>query len=325
MASNALLVLPNDAQTQVIALMSKLPDNVQMALKGAIPYVSEDLIKGCTSADEVLELLKYTAEQRLTDQQIKYRPAVWSIDHKDQRFKDDQGNNLGEDIAGVILHFQPNRAFFLEGRDLPICSAMGQWMVGKAADDAQEAWSQYKLFNPEMLITWSGQEHKCSECPFNQFGSDPKTGAGKACKEKYRNFLVPVDEDGEFTGEGIMLNTPVTSIGEQDDYISRLQRYKPKGKNKVEPKTTLHVVTGFHLVEAKGQGQAYSKINFKAQRLLTTEEFFAMARLRQQIKAVADTIEINYGETYGKQNDDAGTGSMGSEVQLGGNDPGVGF
>lgn len=294
------LAIPETLRNPVAALIARQDAEDQKLLLQAIAFVDKTYLTACETPEAVLDLIKMTAEAMLTDQQTNYLPAVWTIDHRDQRWKDDQGYPLGDEIQGVIVYHQPTRGFFIEGRKQPLCSAIGTWLRGRAAPDAQEAWSKYNLYNPEFPITWSGQEHDCTTCPFNEFGSDPKTGAGKACKEKYRTFLAPV-ADGQFTGEGVMLNIPSTSLKGMDEHVSKLRRYKAPGSRTVEPKTTLHVVTSLKLSEAVGQSQVYSKINLKTARLLTFAEFQAMYNLRKQIASVAETIDIAYGESYDQQ------------------------
>lgn len=290
-----LAAVPEQIRSQVAAQLAKAPAEI----KRAMAYVTPDLLEGCTTADEAMEVLKATAEAILCDQQATYVPPVYTINHRTQRFQDDSGDTIKGPLRAVVLYFQPTRGFFVEGRKLPLCSAIGTFDKGRAAPDAAEAWSGYNLFTG-IPIDWAGQEHDCANCPFNQFGSDPKTGAGKACKEKYRLFLALVDSNGQLTGEGVMLNVPTTSMKNWDGYVSRLRRYKnPNGK--LEPKTTLHVVTEFELERAQGQGQDYAKITPKVARLLTGQEFRMVYDIRKQIVAVADTLDASYGESYDEQ------------------------
>jgi hypothetical protein len=58
---------------------------------------------------------------------------------------------------------------------------------------------------------------ECGECPLNQFGSDPKGGRGKACKEVRHLLLL---RSGHVLPE--MITVPPTSIKNAEQYFLRL-------------------------------------------------------------------------------------------------------
>lgn len=304
-----LAAVPEGVRAGVPALIAKLPPEDRKLLARATVYAGPDYLAGCTTAEDVMEVLQQLAEALKTDEQANYIPAVYTIHHKFQKFQDDEGNTLQGPFKAVVVHFQPTRGFFIEGRKLPLCSAIGTWDTGTAMNDAQEAWSKHNLYQATNPITWAGAARGCNECPFNKYGSDPKTGAGKACKEKYRLFLAPVDADGKLTGEGVMMNVPSTSLKSWDGYKSRLTRYKPKLGGRVEPKLTAQVVTLFELEKAVGQGQDYAKILAKCDRILTAEEWQRVFVIRSQVVKISKELGAEVGESYGEDEPGAATGT----------------
>jgi hypothetical protein len=314
-----LVAVPEAVQAPLTQAIAALKPEEQKLLQRAYTFLTPDMMAACETVEDALEIMKGVAEGVATDDQANYIPAVYTIAHKTQRFQDDAGDTLKGPLKAVILHFQPTRGFFIEGRKLPLCSAIGNLLNGTAQKDAGEAWAGYNLFNGTPL-NWPGETHDCATCPFNDFGSDPKTGAGKACKEKYRLFLALVDAEGLLTGEGVMMNVPTTSMKNWDTYVSGLRRHKDE-KGKLQPLTTLQVVTEFILEKATGQGQDYAKITPKLVRVLTGVEFQMVYGIRKQIVKVAEKLGVEVGESY----DQTEPGSMGTEVREGDNDPDVNF
>jgi uncharacterized membrane protein YgcG len=320
-----LTVIPDSVKAPLAQAIAALKPDEQKILQRAIPFVRPELLEVCETADEALEILKGVAESVLTDDQANYIPAVYTINHKTQRFQDDLGDTIKGPFRAVILHFQPTRGWFIEGRKLPLCSAIGNLLNGTAQKDAQDAWSSYNLYQGEHPIDWAGATNTCATCWFNEFGSDPKTGAGKACKEKYRLFLALVDADCNLTGEGVMMNVPTTSMKNWDTFVSGLKRHKDE-KGRLQPLMTLQVVTEFTLEKAQGQGQDYAKITPKMVRALTGAEFQQVYAIRKQIVKVAETLGVEVGESYDQVDDNSGGGggggsggggSMGSNIQPG--------
>lgn len=308
--------LPEAARNQLMAQLAAQPKDVAARLVRAAKYADSAMLAACTTAEEAIDLLKMLAESEETDGQAKYIPPVYTINHRHQKFQDDAGDTIKGTLRAVILHFQPTRGFFIEGRKLPLCSAIGNLLNGKAQADAAEDWAKYQLFTG-IPLEW--ETNNCATCPFNEFGTDPKTLAGKACKEKYRLFLALVDEQGQMTGEGVMLNVPTTSMKNWDTYVSHLKRHKTEA-GKLQPLTSLQVVTEFGLEKAQGQGQDYAKILFRASRPLNPQEFKWAYETRKQIVKVAEELGVEVGETY----DQVDTGN-GEQPAAQGGDDGVDF
>lgn len=65
------------------------------------------------------------------------------------------------------------------------------------------------------------QSEDCATCPMNQFGS-ASTGKGKACRNKIRLAVVPVDANDDT--EPMTIELPPSSIKSWNSYISRLRQ-----------------------------------------------------------------------------------------------------
>jgi len=137
-------------------------------------------------------------------------------------------------FKGVVANFHNCNALFPEGDTMnqpPICSSV----------DGHEG-----------IELATGEVKNCSECPSNQWGSSPKGGKGKACKNMRRLFILAEGSDMP-----ILLTLPPTSITGWDTYKSAVlgvQRYIPQ-----------EIVTEFSLgSNTNAQGIKYSVVKFKA-------------------------------------------------------------
>lgn len=66
----------------------------------------------------------------------------------------------------------------------------------------------------------------CADCPNFEWGSDPKGGRGKACKEKRRLALLPatcLNDGNVLTAELALLTPPVTSVKNWSNYVNSLR------------------------------------------------------------------------------------------------------
>jgi hypothetical protein len=70
------------------------------------------------------------------------------------------------------------------------------------------------------------QERSCATCPLNEWGSDPKGGRGKACKETRRLVVLPADAaespEGCKTAEMAIVDIPVTSGKNYSNFVNGL-------------------------------------------------------------------------------------------------------
>lgn len=167
-------------------------------------------------------------------------------------------------IQGVVMHSQKRRAYWStaeprEGNP-PECSS----------EDGQQG-----------IGTPGGS---CRECPYNQWGSAPGEGRGKACKETQQLFIL---RDGEALP--VALSLPPSSLGVFQQYVTRLTREQASIKT---------VVTEFSLEkQTSNNGISYSRINCKSVESID-------AQSAQLIRGVSQTLgpivagELAGGEPY---------------------------
>lgn len=100
----------------------------------------------------------------------------------------------------------------------------------------------------------------CAECPMNQWGSDPRGGDGKACKETRLMFFL---REGETLPS--VLVAPPSSLKNLRKYLMRLSS---------EMIHLSGVVTKIGLHKVAGSGKPdYSELTFEAVSKLTDEQF----------------------------------------------------
>lgn len=156
------------------------------------------------------------------------------------------------ELTGVILYHHPINAYWAEkfagGNEKPDCSSFD----GKRG-----------------VVRETGEIRECSECPYNQFGSD---GKGKACKNLRRCYILR-----EANPVPVILALPPTSLRYIREYIGR--RILLKGLRSYD------VVTKITLKKEKSEGGiTYSRAAFACVGALTPEQ-------RQSVKAMAENIK----------------------------------
>lgn len=115
----------------------------------------------------------------------------------------------------------------------------------------------------------------CNECPYNEFESDIKGGAGKACKETKMLFLLTENDLLP-----LALSVPPASLANVRAYLIRLLRAQL---------AVTSVVTKLTLVKDKNaKGTAYARVEFARAATLSPE---AAARMRQYSAQVAPAIQ----------------------------------
>jgi hypothetical protein len=67
----------------------------------------------------------------------------------------------------------------------------------------------------------------CAGCPYNEWGSDPGGGRGKACKQSRRLILLPADAidkgaEAVLSAEFARMDLPVTSVKNYSTYVNTL-------------------------------------------------------------------------------------------------------
>ena len=123
------------------------------------------------------------------------------------------------------------------------------------------------------------QNDKCGDCNQNQFGSDSKTGKGKACKNMKRLHILM---EGSLLPR--RLTIPPTSIKSFEYYMTGLV-------DRGLPYPT--VVSVFSLDKKEVAEFKYSEVKIIKNRVLVREELIAVAGFIKQYKDAARQQEIN--------------------------------
>jgi hypothetical protein len=123
-----------------------------------------------------------------------------------------------------------------------------------------------------------GHAMYCDTCPMNQWGSDPKGGRGKACKEGHIYFVLVIE--GDMTSAvPYRLQTPPTSQAQKDAFFTDLT-------GKAIPYQT--VVTEFSLEKVgNNPQQVFSKLVLRAgtKQLLPREDQLKLKALIEKYSA----------------------------------------
>lgn len=169
-------------------------------------------------------------------------------------------------INGVVLDFYPINAWwgkeYTGEKNPPDCSSL-DCIIGTGS-------KEYGI--PK------GQ--KCASCPKNQWGSDPKGGKGKACKNIIRVFVL---QEGSILP--VLLALPPTSTGNWKEYIRRLT-------TKMKP--YYGVVTSVKLEKDKSEGGIeYSKTVFGKAADLTREEKASLKEFVASLKPAMRSVGID--------------------------------
>lgn len=124
------------------------------------------------------------------------------------------------------------------------------------------------------LDTGSGELRQCASCPFNQFGSDPKGGNGKACKNMHRIYIL-------LSGQPIpmLLILPPTSLAAWRNYIGKKIVVRGKRPWMVMTKITLKR-------EKNANGIAYSQAVFTKVADFTPTECATIKPMAEAFKAL---------------------------------------
>lgn len=131
------------------------------------------------------------------------------------------------------------------------------------------------------------QAKLCRECKQNQFGSDLKTGKGKACKNMKRLHVLM---EGSLLPRRVTI--PPSSIKKFEEYMTKLV---DRGLNYAM------LVTDFSLKKIVDKAFEYAEINLVVNRVLNKEELLQVAKFIRQYKEGARQQEIHADEYVGKQ------------------------
>ncbi len=170
---------------------------------------------------------------------------------------DDDGNvDTAKEIVGIIINHHPMNGYWRDefsGKSQPPDCFSVDGVVSTG-------------------INIGGIVYKdCASCPLNQFGSAQGGGAGKACKNMHRIYLLR-----EGTVLPLIINLPPTSLTAIGDYVRRLT-------NKL--KRLSGIVTRIALEKDKNEGGIqYSKATFSSVGELSREEAQKIAEYARALK-----------------------------------------
>jgi hypothetical protein len=174
--------------------------------------------------------------------------------------EDEDSTESATELIGVILWHHPVNAYWREkfsgGNEQPDCSSYD----GKTGVDRE-----------------TGECKRCDSCPYNQFGSD---GAGKACKNVHRVYILREDNPVP-----LILSLPPTSLKYMRDYISKRILLKNM--------RCYHAVTKITLKKEKNAGGiVYSRAAFSFVSKLTPEQITAAEAMANSIKQLDHNVDI---------------------------------
>jgi hypothetical protein len=128
----------------------------------------------------------------------------------------------------------------------------------------------------------------CAECPNAQWGSDPRGGRGKACKEVRVLYII---REGNILPDVMIL--PPTSIKPWRQFCQRLLK-RQVGLQKV--------LVGFTLdTDKNADGQKYSKVNPQVLGQLSAEDKVRVAAYREAMLPVLKAPDIRSTEASGDE------------------------
>lgn len=197
------------------------------------------------------------------------------IIHRGQLFEMPDESKV-EDFEGVILDQHPANAWWEKdisesgGNSIPDCFSMNGINPAESCENTQST--------------------KCSDCKQNQFGSDTKTGKGKACKNMKRLHVLM---EGSLLPR--RLTIPPTSIKSFEGYMTGLvDRGLPYNC----------VVTKFSLAKKTSDTFEYAEVKLIKDRVLKKEELVAVAGFIKQYKDESRKQEIHADEYVNETEED---------------------
>ena len=121
---------------------------------------------------------------------------------------------------------------------------------------------------------------KCSECPLQEWGSDPKGGAGKACKEMRQLLILRTGLDVPE-----LFTVPATSLKNIRQYLGRLSARRISYWN---------IVTNVRLERVENtNGIAYSRIVFSAGPQLSPEQRATLSPFQKEMVATLNNTTVD--------------------------------
>jgi hypothetical protein len=181
------------------------------------------------------------------------------------KFRDaPEEEQIKKTFEAVIIHVDPQRAFWKE--------EMGE---GEGAGQMPDCFSR-DLIVPDPQAA-DRQSDKCGTCRHNDFGSDPKGGRGKGCKEMRRVFFLP---SGKLDAH--VMNVPPTSLKSLKTYFTFL------AENKIQ--RPQFVVTKFAAKNAENKGGIeFSQLNLSLVKKLDERVILFVLEMKKGIESMLQT------------------------------------
>ncbi len=183
-----------------------------------------------------------------------------------------------KEFNAIIVAVEAGRVYW--------ATPMGQGEAGAMPDCFSR-----DLYSPDPAIQ-DPQSKGCSNCPQNQWGSDPKPdgsmGKGKACKEIRRIFIIP---EGHLSVHRISI--PPSSLRALGAYFVNVRDHKFKAVQEV--------VTKFKLVtkNSKGAGVDYSELALELGEKVPDRALYMVADWKKKVEETLVTAAPVNREEYG--------------------------
>ncbi len=177
-----------------------------------------------------------------------------------------EGTESTKTLEGVIVGKRTVRSFFNKPFDgsgePPLC----------ASQDGEIGYG-------DPLEKGMSERRACSNCPMNQWGSDPKGGKGKACTEKLMLFVL---RETEMLPSVVVI--PPSSLKVMSKYFLRLA-----GKGRVYHS----VITSLALAKVKNAtGIAYAEVVPSVAGELSAQESAATRSYHESLSSLFATMEV---------------------------------
>lgn len=207
--------------------------------------------------DEDLDALMMREAQGEVGTAFDYRPPILAIIAQAGVFQNKSTNETFPALEAIVVASRKARALWTEGRNRPDC-----W-----SDDA-------------MVGHYTGADGKpatrfCRNCPFNEWGSDPKGGQGKACKETRRLMVMPPS-----ASLPLMLVLPPSSLVNWDTYSSGLA-----SDRKYLSYFAVMTRVDLSIEEQRDLGRKWSVANFRVARPLSADEKRLVLAIRSKFES----------------------------------------
>jgi hypothetical protein len=179
-----------------------------------------------------------------------------------------EGEDTTKVIEGVIIYQRPNRSY---------------WAIPFAEKDRNSPPSCHS----DDLITGVGEPGGlCKDCPYNQFGSDPR-GVGKSCRETRLLFVL---RQGEILP--LLVVAPVMSVKPIVEYMKRLTS---------KAQLYYSVITRFELEKVRSSGNIdYAKIKVSTAQRLNSEDTARMKAFAEAIRPYLMDVGLEQEDVIGE-------------------------